>query len=631
LEYDPEIAGVYLTFLIPRHVVNNEVTFPRIEEAETAGLTVEAELKHHNRRIPAFADDANGGFNRSAENLAKIKTVLNEFGLMCGLETNVDKTTLMPIGCLNEPVGQDIIDLGFEIVSEIKCLGLTINNRAENLNRHFDGTISKIRRLIGSWERYNLSLMGRICIAKTMLISQLGYIGCIISPTGEQLDILQTLIDGYVTRGIVVSKDRLYSHPKLGGLGLIDLNQYIMALQCSWIRRCYTVINDSWRWRIAEAFNFNFDNPQPVIPDPGLFPIENNILSSFAKFRTQFFSMNENFLQAKIVNNPMFLRENPGRVNAGREYVDQNFFGRAFFDTHKERLLKLKMHDLLIDGRVVSFQQLVTSTGVPFTQLMYFRLITVGNFALDKYAAKPNSNGTSLSLREYVCRTKKGSKRFRIVLAYKNQVFEIVNLRVVQTFFRLLPAEIPDPVTVGKLHCIWTWHFLSNRMRFFAFQFFNNSLGTKTRIAARYRNDGANIDQRCTFCLKAGSLVPMREDFIHVFYECPYINPLCMRAYEVYFKHRLDDTQKKLFYMTGSVETFHKNDRFFYILTSVLINYTVWQWKLKCMIPSIATLTNEVDYIFYSVCFTSKKIENMAITSNCPICRRWRDGRHGRG
>jgi hypothetical protein len=204
-------------------------------------------------------------------------------------------------------------------------------------------------------------------------------------------------------------------------------------------------------------------------------------------------------------------------------------------------------------------------------------------------------------------------------------------LRVVQTFFRLLPAEIPDPVTVGKLHCIWTWHFLSNRMRFFAFQFFNNSLGTKTRIAARYRNDGANIDQRCTFCLKAGSLVPMREDFIHVFYECPYINPLCMRAYEVYFKHRLDDTQKKLFYMTGSVETFHKNDRFFYILTSVLINYTVWQWKLKCMIPSIATLTNEVDYIFYSVCFTSKKIENMAITSNCPICRRWRDGRHGRG
>ncbi len=120
---------------------------------------------------------------------------MNKFGLMCGLETNVDKTTLMPIGCLNEPVGQDVIDLGFEIVSEIKCLGLTINNPAENLSRHFDRSISKIGQLIGSWERYNLSLMGRICIAKTMLISQIGYIGCIISPTVEQLEMLQNLIE----------------------------------------------------------------------------------------------------------------------------------------------------------------------------------------------------------------------------------------------------------------------------------------------------------------------------------------------------------------------------------------------------------------------------------------------------
>jgi hypothetical protein len=108
LEYDPEIAGVYLSFLIPRNVIDNEVMYPRIEAAEEAGLKVDKELKHHNRRIPAFADDANGGFDRSAANLEKIKSILTDFGQMCGLETNVDKTTLMPIGCLNEPVGQDV-------------------------------------------------------------------------------------------------------------------------------------------------------------------------------------------------------------------------------------------------------------------------------------------------------------------------------------------------------------------------------------------------------------------------------------------------------------------------------------------------------------------------------------------
>jgi hypothetical protein len=327
----------------------------------------------------------------------------------------------------------------------------------------------------------------------------------------------------------------------------------------------------------------------------------------------------------------MFLRENPGRANGAREYVDENFFGHQFYATHKERLLNLKMCDLVRDGRVLQYNPLVASTAVPFTQVMYFRLLTVGNYGLLRYANKTNSNGTSLPMKDFVCRTKKGSKRFRMVLAKVKVSVEVDKLRVVQTFFRLIPADVPDPVTVGKLHCIWTWHFLSNRMRFFAFQYFNNSLGTKARIAARYRNDGNNIDQRCTFCVKSGSRVPMREDFIHVFYDCPYINPLVNRAFEVYFRLRLDETQKKLCYMTGSVATYQKNDSFFYLLTAILINYTVWQWKLKNMVPSIATLTNEVDYFFNLICFTSKKIENMAIASNCLICRRWRNGDHGRG
>ena len=550
---------------------------------------------------------------------------------MCGLETNVEKTTLMPIGCLNEPLGQDVVDLGFEIVTEIKCLGLTIDNRAANLSRHFDGIVLKVRKLIGSWERYNLSLPGRICIAKTMLISQIGYIGCIISPTNEQRTVLQNMIDNYVTRGIVIAKDRLYIPPRDGGLGLIDLEQYITALQCSWIRRCYTVLNDSWRWRLAENCNFNFENPQIEDPDPRLFPIEFNILSSFKKFQKKYFCMNENFLQAKIVNNPLFLRENPGRAANPAGCMDRSFFGRDFYELHKERLHDLKMNILIEDGAVVSYQRLLASTNIPFTQAVYFRLVTAGNFAIEKYAGKTNSNGNNIPMRNFVCGSKKGSKRFRKVLEKNDSAVTIENLRVVQTFFRLVPAEIPDPAAVSRLHCIWTWHFLSNRQRFFAFQFYNNSLGTKARIAARYRNGGNNLDQRCTFCIKAGSLVPMREDFMHVFYDCPYIAPLVARVYDIFFKHRLDDEQKKVCYMTGIVETYQKNDALFYVLTSLLVNYTVWQWKLKKMIPSIATLTNEVDYLFYSVCFMSKKIENMALMSTTPVCRRWRDGRYGRG
>ncbi len=160
---------------------------------------VDKELPHTNRKTPAFADDTSGALKRDVENLQRVKKVLIDFGTISGLETNVEKTSLMPIGCLDEPIEQGIIDLGFELVNSMKCLGLVIKNKATGLMDHFDEKTVKIRQLIGMWGRYNLSLTGRIAISKTMLVSQIGYIGCIITPSAHQILTMQSLINGYVT------------------------------------------------------------------------------------------------------------------------------------------------------------------------------------------------------------------------------------------------------------------------------------------------------------------------------------------------------------------------------------------------------------------------------------------------
>ncbi len=104
------------------------------------------------------------------------------------------------------------------MVTDIKCLGVKINNRASNLESNFDPIGAKIRQLIGSWERYNLSLPGKIAVAKTMLLSQIGYLGCIITPSPEQIENMQSMINGFVKKGIVIAADRLFgthSHRKL--------------------------------------------------------------------------------------------------------------------------------------------------------------------------------------------------------------------------------------------------------------------------------------------------------------------------------------------------------------------------------------------------------------------------------
>ncbi len=50
-----------------------------------------------------------------------------------------------------------------------------------------------------------------------MLLSQIGYIGCFITPTDNQIEVMQNLIDGFVTQRMVIAADRLYLKPANGG------------------------------------------------------------------------------------------------------------------------------------------------------------------------------------------------------------------------------------------------------------------------------------------------------------------------------------------------------------------------------------------------------------------------------
>jgi hypothetical protein len=631
LEYDPRISGVYLTFLIPRELVNGAISYPEIEKCEELGIPVEPELKHHNRKVPAFADDSNGALKRDAENLSRVKEVLLEFGRISGLETNVEKTTLMPIGCLDEPLDEAIVGLGFEIVTEIKCLGVTLNNRASNLETNFDPIGAKIRQLIGSWERYNLSLPGKIAVAKTMLLSQIGYLGCIITPRQVQIENMQSMIDGFVKKGIVIAADRLYAKPNRGGLGLIRIENYITALQCSWIKRCSITINDSWRWTLGQACNFRFGNLRPDTISRADHPIAANIATSFVRFRENFWKTNENFTQALLVDNGMFLRAPPDRRAPVRGVVDRNLLGPAFYDRHKETLLNLRMDCLIANNVVVDYPTLNANCGIVFTQATYFNLVTAGNFAITKYANKNTSNGTALSVEWFLAQIKKGSKKFRKILDSMVMETEVAELRVVTTFYQLLNRDKPAANLCGYQLGCWNWSFLSNRIRTFCFQYFNNSLGINTRIAARYRRGGAIINNSCTFCVRANCANPEREDFVHVFYDCRYINNTCRRIFEIYFPAGINPAAERCTYMTGLVPGANNLSGFFYLLTAMLINFTVWQSRMKKSIPSVASIIEDVDNLFDTCVNVSSKISNTVSDAPPPICRRWTARHNGRG
>jgi hypothetical protein len=442
---------------------------------------------------------------------------------------------------------------------------------------------------------------------------------------------MQELINGFVKKGIVIAADRLYLKANRGGLGLIKIENYISALQCSWIKRCSINLNDTWRWNLGLACNFRFSNIRPEMVNKDDTPIAANIVQSFARFQDKFWKINENFLQAPLVDNRMFLRAPPERRAPVRGLVDRNLLGPAFYDRHKETLLNLKMSCLIVNNVVVDFPTLNANSGLTFTQAAYFNLVTAGNFAITKYANKINSNGTAQSVDWFLTQVKKGSKKFRKILDTNVANIDVADLRVVNTFYQLVASDKPASNICGYQLGCWNWSFLSNRIRTFCFQFFNNSLGINTRIAARYRNGGAIINNSCTFCMKANCVNPAREDFAHVFYDCRYINNTCRRLSEIYFPANANPALDKVTYMTGMVTGANNLEGFFYLLTSVLINFTMWQSRMKKIIPSVASVVEDVDNLFDSCVIVSNKILNSVTDATPPICRRWTARHHGRG
>jgi len=82
-----------------------------------------------------------------------------------------------------------------------------------------------------------LSLPGKISIYKTLLIPQINFIASVLTPSTEFLQEVSSVMEKFVTKGLNISKEKLYKSAADGGIGLFNLNAFISALQVSWIKR----------------------------------------------------------------------------------------------------------------------------------------------------------------------------------------------------------------------------------------------------------------------------------------------------------------------------------------------------------------------------------------------------------
>jgi hypothetical protein len=298
LELCPDIASVYNHLLIPRTVMGTLGTIhPSITESvqNEADLRFSQESCSETDKTEGFADDTSVATIFTHQNLLNFKNILADFASISGLKCNLDKTSILLIGS-SQVISDEISALGFSFSDKIKVLGMELSREPGDWDDNFVRILAGITKKVEFWNRFNLSLPGRICVTKRLLISPLSHLGSFLMPSRGILRETQTLLDKFCKGKINFSAARLSTPVESGGMGLFNIEEFLMAQQCCWIFRCNKSCRDNWRNDVVEL---SLGNPlafSPQITDSVRHPVLYVIACAFERFRAKFDKQNENYL-----------------------------------------------------------------------------------------------------------------------------------------------------------------------------------------------------------------------------------------------------------------------------------------------------------------------------------------------
>jgi hypothetical protein len=240
IELSPEIKSVFEHHFIARPFVNVPLPCTALNPlADDEGDDrIKNECAFETSKSDGFADDNTTGMLFEFESLSFLKNVLEDFGQISGLKCNVEKSSIMQVG-RRDPVPDDIAGLGFRIEDSIHILGMDINHDLSNLDSNFTRVNNNFKKGVEHWTRFNLSLQGRINIIKSLLFSQILYLGSFLMPSQQQLTKLQNSLDDFALSGMNYGKKRISLPREEGGMGLFNVEDFLTGMQANWVLKAY--------------------------------------------------------------------------------------------------------------------------------------------------------------------------------------------------------------------------------------------------------------------------------------------------------------------------------------------------------------------------------------------------------
>jgi exonuclease III len=551
----------------------------------------------------SLADDNTVITLMTPDSLGAVKNALDEFSVISGLCCNYDKTILLSVMEPTQEEEEMASNAGFRMVDSFKLLGMDITRDYRDIASNFVSIRDKIVNLTRYWERFRLSLPGRITIAKTFLVSQLNYLGSVFIPPSEILAEIQGIINSFIKKNLNISGDRIYFSACLGGLGFFNLSDFLEAQRCSWIFRAHKFPIDNWRYDLHSlAPNNNVLLLRASDVNENLHPVLHGIVKSYENFYYKFSSFESNAKNAFIFENKFFHRTEDVTAT-----IDRNFFGQNLYANNVNFIRTLTYSDCFRDGHFLTVHEW-QQAGFQITVNTWLRL---RNAILDA-KGRIIANNLCETVIAFCNKLKKGSKKIRKYYEHfheKNK--KIADMRFYTTFSTLISIRHPNEKFAGDWISVWKFNPLPNDLKQFIFHCRFNSLPLNNRLHS-YLPD---IDPRCTFCRLVNTDSQERDNFLHCFFSCIQIRHLLTSFLrDIKYDFTDNDDIKTLFWygiqLNDEGDNVSKYKTLCYNVLFDSFRFVLFKFRQRNILPSYETLINHVRFIINNICRCNKKFRD---------------------
>jgi len=567
------------------------VEFDLSEERIASGHRSQQVVSTNKVKVLAMADDATFIVKMEHNTLRRIKDILAEYGTLTWLECNIEKTVLIPIGDTTN-IDPRIVDLGFSITNKTVIVGMEISNDLGHFENVITNIQNKIRREINYYRRFNLSLPGRVNIAKTMLYSQINYLGCFLPFDSRQCTAIENIIGEFVSGNLKIARKRWVMDRDKGGLGLFNVEDYLDAQRCNWFKLLQEGENcdEQWKRTLKISSNGILRNLRCSWVNKFNRPICYGIAKSFAKFRDKLVVYKLNYWEGLVYCNSNI--RTPTRPS--REF-DDAFFNEFITNERERKIIEsLCVRNFFSNGEIIGGEIFRYQTGL---QLTDEKLSTITRVLLRiKVHQETNFAGetSTLTVRDILLNKNYKGAFFRKILTFNNIIENPHNIvKYAGTSESVITLE------QGKdLNSLWGFNFLDTGVRTFVFKLHNNSIGTNLRVSKFVRGHSPI----CTFCALTENPDDKQESILHLFFQCRTVEPLIMEYYSnILGNEEFEVMQRKNFF--GGFNRGEKSTKTVLLFINLWFKYYIWMCRLRKCIPTLGGVRN---YIKTKVHLTSK-------------------------